>query len=617
MPKNRKIKKIKTKVSQSTAPTSNESIISPMELSNFMNGVVGILGEISENQKVLKDLTLRDEVKKLKDKTSDEKKPKKDPKKDDPDPDPDPDPELSKLRKIFQDSFDSVRNFLSPGGLLKSFGLVSGSPIFMLIGEKFDGLMDYYQDLKEEELKKQEEELKRLEREKHDDYQKEQEREEELKLQEDTNKILEDIRDKEDSKTKKEDDKKGVLEWLKTPLSIFAALLPAKIVKAFAGIKGLGGLIGKGGGALAGGVAAGAGGVAAGAAKGAKGVGGLLKGGARLLGKAALPLTLALGAIDFAKGFGNAFEITGREGIVAKIQGGLSEAISGFTFGLIDAKTVSKAIDWLVVKVKDIFFAPLNLIKDLWKGEKPIIDIVSEYYDKMTYGLIGKDTIKNMIIWVKEKVVNIAKDIAKITMSIFTMDNLKKTYSFLVDKIKQILQYPINWLKEAWEHEKASILAIYRPLEKISLKIIDGIKNIFDKITDAITTIINKIVTSFTEKLDYLKGKIDGLMNLISNPLDTIKSFFTTSDYLFDVDHVDSPVNDIETTKRDSKALNKIDHEKEKERQIQLKKERELSEKNKNNNNNNNVISSTVNNNIIPNLDLSTRNDDPSWGLAF
>ena len=77
---------------------------------------------------------------------------------------------------------------------------------------------------------------------------------------------------------------------------------------------------------------------------------GLLKGGARLLGKAALPLAALMAGFDAFEGVKQSEQIfdlkEGQKSTTAQnISAGVGSAISGLTFGMLDTKDVSKAVE--------------------------------------------------------------------------------------------------------------------------------------------------------------------------------------------------------------------------------------------------------------------------------
>jgi len=154
------------------------------------------------------------------------------------------------------------------------------------------------------------------------------------------------------------------------------------------------GLLGAGGGLLG----------RAGGALGKVGVGGLLKGGAKILGKVALPLAAITSAFDFIEGFSNAADIAGVDpeklDFGTKFQAGVASALSGLTFGLVDPKTIFGGIDkgieflfgddGILTKAgrffKQIFFAtPIGMI---FKNFGAIKDGIAGLFSEE--GILGK-----------------------------------------------------------------------------------------------------------------------------------------------------------------------------------------------------------------------------------
>jgi len=71
-----------------------------------------------------------------------------------------------------------------------------------------------------------------------------------------------------------------------------------------------------------------------------------------LLGKVALPLTLALGAYSAYKGFKSAEKIFGKDATLAqKLESAGAKVVSDFTFGLVSQEKVAKGLDWLNNKI--------------------------------------------------------------------------------------------------------------------------------------------------------------------------------------------------------------------------------------------------------------------------
>lgn len=129
------------------------------------------------------------------------------------------------------------------------------------------------------------------------------------------------------------------------------------------------GALGVGTGALG----LGARGLGAGASFGLKGLAGLagkFAGFAKFAGPLGLAIAAGKGIFDFGEGFVNAAEIAGlgegeEASLTQKIQAGISNALSGLTFGLIDTEQIYKGIDiakeFLVERLKGLKDAFLNL----------------------------------------------------------------------------------------------------------------------------------------------------------------------------------------------------------------------------------------------------------------
>jgi hypothetical protein len=120
---------------------------------------------------------------------------------------------------------------------------------------------------------------------------------------------------------------------------------------------GAGGVIGAGVGKIAskaGGLFKGAGGALGRmgglAGRAAGGLGAFAKGGARVLGKAALPLAAAMALWDLGEGFVNPEDIAGlkkgqKASLGTRAQAGVSSLLSGLSFGLVDSKDIYGGID--------------------------------------------------------------------------------------------------------------------------------------------------------------------------------------------------------------------------------------------------------------------------------
>jgi hypothetical protein len=111
------------------------------------------------------------------------------------------------------------------------------------------------------------------------------------------------------------------------------------------------------------------------------GMGGLLKGGGKLLGKAALPLALAMAAFDFHGGYKDAANISGKDEKDVttgdKIQAGVSGMLEGLSFGLVDAKSIFKGIDDGI----EFFIGPDGILTQMWEGLKGIGKKIGSLFD--------------------------------------------------------------------------------------------------------------------------------------------------------------------------------------------------------------------------------------------
>jgi len=83
-----------------------------------------------------------------------------------------------------------------------------------------------------------------------------------------------------------------------------------------------------------------------------------------LLGKLALPLTVALGTYSAYKGFRNAEKIFGEDATLAqKLESAGAKVVSDFTFDLVSQEKVAKGLDWLNRKV--LKYTPFGLLYNL------------------------------------------------------------------------------------------------------------------------------------------------------------------------------------------------------------------------------------------------------------
>jgi len=208
---------------------------------------------LNESQRKSSDILKKQDVKDLKEKTQ-----AKETQEDTPSSGGDEEKEMGALRKTFQKSFSSVKETFSPGGLLKGFGLLSGSPIFMLMGDKLDDLVSQYSEFRKEnkEANAVQEEADK------ENFMAEDIRDKELELAEQQNELLEDILDKPSGDV---EEKGGFLSKILGGITgIFSAILPKSLGKILPKLMGggLGGLGGKAAGVAGKGMAVAAAGFA-------------------------------------------------------------------------------------------------------------------------------------------------------------------------------------------------------------------------------------------------------------------------------------------------------------------------------------------------------------------
>lgn len=602
------------------------------EEENVFNDIRNLLVSLNTSQTSIADILKQQQKEVIREKVEDRREDERDIIENEAE-ETDTEKEIGALRKAFQQSFGSIKDVFSPGGLIKSFGLFSGSPLFMLLGDKFDDLLSSYSDFRKENNKNNEKLITNQERATQDDFMKEQQRDEELNIFKTQVGLLEEIRDKEFTTT---DDKKGLLDFAKGPLAFLSKMLPKRFVKLFGGLLG-GGLGGLGGGKLL------------------KSGGKLLKGGGRLLGKLALPLALVSGGFDFASGFKNASEITGREDFSGKVQAGISEVISGFTFGLLDSKLISKGIDALTDRLKDIFNTPLELIRDIANGED-IIKSVSKYISKSTFGIITPKTIEKGIESLKNKLMDmffapleLIKDIAggkniitalseaytKFTFGIIPSEIIEEGLTLLKDRVISIFKNSLNILKEkSIEYGTKLIETLKESISHISFglltpeKIDEGISLLTEKIHDIFFGSLENFNSTFDGIKNEIgrfkaaiKDKVESITNLLKEPLETVKSFMNNITSSIGLDPIfDKPMDDKEddgrlfSAQKSNPVLDTIEKTEVRRKIVQeerLKKDRERAREREERINNNFVNS--IQNNLVVQEDMNVRTGDREW----
>lgn len=213
------------------------------------------------------------------------------------------------------------------------------------------------------------------------------------------------------------------------------------------------------------------------------------------LKKILLPLKALFAVFDFAKGFGNALEITGRDDFSAKLQAGLSSALSGLSFGLIDAKTISESLDKFQNWCFDFILHPIKRIKEL--AEKfNLIEIVDNALNVLSFGLIPENIIA---------------------------DNLTKIKSFFTSFFTD----PFNMIKQWWIDLdfKAIFSQILNPLKNLKDSILKD--NIFQPLVDWFEGFELIDFLGIGPLLQRVKEFKENMTNILSNPKKFIMSFFS------------------------------------------------------------------------------------------
>ena len=202
-----------------------------------------------------------------------------------------------------------------------------------------------------------------------------------------------------------------------------------------------------------------------------KGLG--FKGGLKAIGKGVLkkvllPLQVILSIFDFIHGFQNAKEITGSDSLIKKIQAGVSSVVSGLTFGIIDPKTISKGIDFIVDGILSLFNNSVQFLKDIIK-KYDIVGKLNARVETVSFGLFNFEDLTAAIGNVFSKLTSIfltpfkmVKDIfegnfdinktvddyiSNVTFGLFNLEDLKTAYEKVKDKLFNFFKEPFNYLK--------------------------------------------------------------------------------------------------------------------------------------------------------------------------
>jgi len=420
---------------------------------------------------------------------------------------------MGNIREEISDGLSDVKGFFTPKELSKSVGLMMGSPMIAILGGKIVDIVNGIKGIREETKESKEvieegnsEEENRLDNQNKNNFLQEQIENEKMDSMDLTNDLLKDLVDLtklnsgllEDNVEATKDTDGGFIEDL-LPEAV------GSIIGGAGGIAALKSILGKG--ATTGGA-----GVATKATKGTgvfskifgkssklSKLGTGLKTGGKLLGKIALPITALFAGLDFVKGFKDSLEITGGEDdIQSKILAGLSEVVSGFTFGLLDSKNIFKVLDLVTDKLKDIVLGPFIDLRSLIRGEISLKDMLVNHIDRSSFGLFDKDMIWTVL-------------------------------TSVVDKWKDIFLGPFEDLKDLVTGKIDLKEVITNRISAITFGFIDKgtISNAVGFIGEKVGEMFNN---AFSDFKDFMSGKID-LKELISSRVSALTfNFFSKDD---------------------------------------------------------------------------------------
>jgi len=296
-----------------------------------------------------------------------------------------------------------------------------------------------------------------------------------------------------------------------------------------------------------------------------KGAGGLLKGAgavAKFAGPIGAAVTAAMSIYDFYKGFTDPKVIAGlkdseKATLGVKVQAGLSSALSGLTFGLVDPDTIYKGIE----KGMDYLFGEEGILR----GVKDVLVKVWEFYKnvagKVFDGIIsgikfvlGPDGMITKVSGMINKVGDMIKSLAGkaidgIRSGIASLFGEEGILSKAANLLKKIFEYtPIGvvyglitdfqgtidkffgedglfsrakqMLDNVWE----SVVSLFSGLDVSQY--LTGAGEMVKKVWDTITGIVSDAFSSLVDIKDVLLGKAkematkvwDAITNLIPSP---------------------------------------------------------------------------------------------------
>lgn len=213
------------------------------------------------------------------------------------------------------------------------------------------------------------------------------------------------------------------------------------------------------------------------------------------------------GAISFVDGLQNASDITGKAAeelsTMEKVGAGLASAVSGITFGLVDAKDIYSGFETVGEELKSLGSDLLSLLPDSVQSG------LSTAYDKVTGFILDEDTgiFGRLVTGFKSSIDNLAVGnygdaaldvLTGITSTLFGPESaLSRLGGFLFDKYTAILESAFTMLPESFQN------TIFEWTEKVS--------DIFALLFDSFTDLLPKGVT------DFFSGKSEGVTGKIAN----------------------------------------------------------------------------------------------------
>ena len=481
---------------------------------------------------------------------------------------------MGNIREEISDGLSDVKGFFTPKELSKSVGLMMGSPMIAILGGKIVDIVNGIKGIREETKESKEvieegnsEEENRLDNQNKNNFLQEQIENEKMDSMDLTNDLLKDLVDLtklnsgllEDNVEATKDTDGGFIEDL-LPEAV------GSIIGGAGGIAALKSILGKG--ATTGGA-----GVATKATKGTgvfskifgkssklSKLGTGLKTGGKLLGKIALPITALFAGLDFVKGFKDSLEITGGEDdIQSKILAGLSEVVSGFTFGLLDSKNIFKVLDLVTDKLKDIVLGPFIDLRSLIRGEISLKDMLVNHIDRSSFGLFDKDMIWTVLTSVVDKWKDIflgpfedLKDlvtgkidlkevitnrISAITFGFIDKGTISNAVGFIGEKVGEMFNNAFSDFKDFMSGKIDLKELISSRVSALTFNFFskDDVSKVLGFVGD---TIKERFLALFTNFKDFVSGKID-FKELISSQLSAITfNIFKKEDFSKVVDFI-------------------------------------------------------------------------------